>query len=383
MRTRTHRPADRRGFALAVALFALVVIGALIAGVFFASTQEYRVGSNSLTQQRAQAAAEFGLNRTVDLWDSQFYRTLATTGGSSTTTFDTLGANFTVRVTRLSNTTFLVLSEGRAGTYSANDARRRSSAVIRLDMPAMQFLGALTLRGTARIGGSSMISGMDQNPAGWNDCPTPSHHMPGVVVDSSHHINFTGNSYRVSGYPDSVAARPAAADTNTYFRYGDQNWNDIVRARDITIPSGNPGQIRPESLTTPTRTCNGNVITNWGSIARTTPAGICEGYYPIIYAENDLTLSSGSGQGILLVNGDLEVQGGFRFYGPVIVRGTLRTTGDGGHFYGGVMAANVEMNANIVLGDAEVRYSQCAINAALLGAATPSFLTQRAWAEVF
>ena len=38
----------REGFALAVAMVAIVVIGALIAGAFFTSTQEYRIGRNSL-----------------------------------------------------------------------------------------------------------------------------------------------------------------------------------------------------------------------------------------------------------------------------------------------------------------------------------------------
>ncbi len=37
---------DERGMALAVAIFALVVVGALVAGAFFAGTQEQRVGEN-------------------------------------------------------------------------------------------------------------------------------------------------------------------------------------------------------------------------------------------------------------------------------------------------------------------------------------------------
>jgi hypothetical protein len=36
----------REGMALAMAMFAIVVIGALIAGAFFATTQDYRFGRN-------------------------------------------------------------------------------------------------------------------------------------------------------------------------------------------------------------------------------------------------------------------------------------------------------------------------------------------------
>src|SRR5690242_10249921 len=48
----------REGFALAVAIGAIVVIGALIAGAFFASSQQFRVGRNTLLQTRARTAAE-------------------------------------------------------------------------------------------------------------------------------------------------------------------------------------------------------------------------------------------------------------------------------------------------------------------------------------
>ena len=51
---------DERGMALAVAIFALVVVGALVAGAFFAGTQEQRVGEN---QRRVQTS--FGRQRTT------------------------------------------------------------------------------------------------------------------------------------------------------------------------------------------------------------------------------------------------------------------------------------------------------------------------------
>ena len=58
----------REGFALAVAMIAIVVIGALIAGAFFTSTQDYRIARNSLTEQRAFAAAEAGATQPVQGW---------------------------------------------------------------------------------------------------------------------------------------------------------------------------------------------------------------------------------------------------------------------------------------------------------------------------
>src|SRR5260370_19477584 len=60
---------DERGMALAVAIFALVVVGALIAGAFFAGTQEQRVGENQHRVQTSFGVAEAGAQERVLSWD--------------------------------------------------------------------------------------------------------------------------------------------------------------------------------------------------------------------------------------------------------------------------------------------------------------------------
>ncbi len=60
---------DERGMALAVAIFALVVIGALVAGAFFAGTQEQRVGENQRRVQTSFGVAEAGAQERVLNWD--------------------------------------------------------------------------------------------------------------------------------------------------------------------------------------------------------------------------------------------------------------------------------------------------------------------------
>ena len=74
---------DERGMALAAAVFALVIIAALITGVFFAARQEMKIGENSLTAQRAFDAAEAGLNNTVSNWNTSAWNSMAT-GDSAT-----------------------------------------------------------------------------------------------------------------------------------------------------------------------------------------------------------------------------------------------------------------------------------------------------------
>jgi Tfp pilus assembly protein PilX len=60
---------DERGMALAVAIFALVVVGALVAGAFFAGTQEQRVGENQRRVQASFGVAEAGAQERVLSWD--------------------------------------------------------------------------------------------------------------------------------------------------------------------------------------------------------------------------------------------------------------------------------------------------------------------------
>ena len=88
---------------------------------------------------------------------------------------------------------------------------------------------------------------------------------------------------------------------------------------------------------------------NWGDPF--TPTSPCFSRFPIIHAQAGLTINGELGQGILLVEGDLAVQGGFEFFGIVMVRGKLKTNGTGGHFNGAVMAANVDLDDNTVIGD--------------------------------
>src|SRR5687767_10918261 len=62
---------DERGMALAVAIFALVVVGALVAGAFFAGTQEQRVGENQRRVHASFGVAEAGAQERVMTWNPE------------------------------------------------------------------------------------------------------------------------------------------------------------------------------------------------------------------------------------------------------------------------------------------------------------------------
>lgn len=383
---RDTRSRPRKGFALPLALGSMVVIGMILAGVFFAATQENRVGRNTVNQERAFRAAEFGVNNTYSAWNNQTMNALAQ-GGVTTIVHDSSAKGWidTIRVTRLNDNSYWLVSTAYSGS-GLTQARHRTSSAIRMGYPQINFLAALTVRGAIKIGGSSLTTGVDTPPPGW-DCPPPGPTRAGVATNDSTNINYSGcnNLSCVIGSPQ-ILQNAALADTATFFNYGaDANWASLTSMATLNYTgSWTLNGIGPAYNAA--GACNTAISTNWGDPNRATPAGKCEGYFPIIYfagGGNTVHITGGVGQGILLVDGDLVVDGGFQWFGPVIARGHVTTQGTGGHFNGAVMAADVDLEQNTVLGNAIIDYSSCTISEALVGSGIPKRIKGRAWADMF
>ncbi|MDT8341840.1 MAG: hypothetical protein RQ751_10035, partial [Longimicrobiales bacterium] len=192
------------------------------------------------------------------------------------------------------------------------------------------------------------------------------------------------NKFELLGSP-AVNEDPSLTSTSL-LDFGDLTWNELTSLRDITIPGGTTVTgTAPDSVQAGGQWfCNTANNTNWGDALN--PGGICGNYFPLIYAAGSMSINSnGVGQGILLVEGDLAVQGGFTFFGPVIVRGELKTAGTGGHFNGGVIAANVNLETTTVLGNALVQFSSCAVERAILnnaGLTRAQPLAERSWIDL-
>jgi len=374
----------RNGIAIIAALGGIVVIGALIAGVFFVSTQEREISGGTLVQERAFRAAELGLNTTLAEWDAPVMYALPI-GSITTRTYSGAGWVDTVTVTKLTESAYSMLSRATAGSGKRARTRKTTLLSIRLSSPDFDFLGALTVRGTTVIGGSSLINGQNTNPSGWSDCPATTDTLAGVAIADSTQISYSGctSGTCVTGSPK-ILQDPTAGDTTNYFTFGDEDWQTLTAAASKVIPGTSTfSQINPVLKD---GQCDKSVLANWGAPVHTDPANPCENYFPIIHAKGagtTLKLSGNKGQGILLVDGDLEISGGFEFYGPVIVRGRIKTTGTGGKLNGGVMAANVQLDQNTVLGDATITYSSCAVEKAIAGSANPRRIVERGWTEVY
>jgi hypothetical protein len=108
---------------------------------------------------------------------------------------------------------------------------------------------------------------------------------------------------------------------------------------------------------------------NWGtpdtSFGDTKPS-TCSVHNIVYYNTNgtDIKLAGGtSGCGILLVDGDLDVNGGFAWHGVVVVTGSLKYTGGGNKQVTGGMLAGEDADADVeVGGNASIVYCSSAVS---------------------
>ena len=372
---------SQQGVAMIMALGAIVIIGVLMGSVLFVSTQDYRVGSNTVRTARAAAAAELGLNRIPVDWNLADNARLKTGDTLKKAYTAPRGATANVVVTRLDGPFFWAVSEGYAGGMGSQaSARRRYGTLFRLNMPNMNFMGAITTQGNTTINGNVTVNGNDSIPGGWTGCSV-GQNVAGAAISPTTSATVNG-SVTLKGNP-TVLTTPAAADSNTYFNYGSSNYQSLAASANLTYAGG--------TLLTGVQplivggVCQANAIpANWGEPNHATPAGACDTYFPIIHVLGDLKVTTGRGQGILLVDGDFTVAGNFAFDGAVIARGGLKMTGTGNKITGAVMAASVSVDDSVSLaGNTSLLYSSCALQAALQSSAYPTQAMQRSWVDLY
>jgi Tfp pilus assembly protein PilV len=401
--TSSHRnrgrsaPRGRRGFAMMMALGALVIIAVLIAGSSYISLQETRLGQNQLVQSRAIAAAEYGLNKIQADWDKT--PNLQMVNGESYDMNYTVTGQGTcrVRMTRLNNETFWLVSEGRASAGDAisqnRTAVKRVGAVLRLRIPTIQADAAITAGGNVSVRGGADIYGNDLNPPEWStgECTGSLSNKAGVLVPPGSTVSTQGSS-TVNGSPawdtSSVAGNP-----ETYWGFGDENWETLVAQAKLAGTWFDGGgtignEIKPSTIS---GSCNKADKYNWGephrppADANETIVPECYNYFPIIYSKGSITLNGkGRGQGILLVEGNVTINGHFEWHGLIVVTNDIVRGNGSANVFGGVMARNeVKADESVISGTTTYQFSSCALERAMRGSAQVVQARDRAWAELY
>lgn len=375
----------RPGIALPIVLLATVVIGMLVAGAFFSSTQEYHAGRNAVNHGRALIEAENGLALVLAGWDSLLGDTRRDTGRieHSFTRHD--GINIRTVMRRLTPLAYWITSEATVAEGLPVQTARRVGAVIRLDLPNVRLPGALTVHlpeggGSGELGAGLRANGAETTPANWSDCGVGSPGLAGFVSDDPG--SWSSDSSCADGCfagDPPVLSEGWLADTVAVAVELDAVWGSLLSESTITLPGGTVlgaagSEIGPVEVD---GRCDGSVPSNWGDPGRSTS---CAGHFPVILAAGDLHVAGGAGQGVLLVEGDLTLSGGATFVGLVVVRGALRTLAPGPHIIGAVRVAGEEGARSSLAGGGRFEYSRCALMQAVAPHLAPR-VESRSWVE--
>jgi len=396
---------NERGMALAIAIVALVIVGALIAGALFSGTQEQRVAENVRRVQASFGVAEEGVYDIIRTWDSttagvrnqQTYAALYPYPAAPPSkdsvrmvrkTAKSKTGSYSGSLFKLNDELYLLDVSAQdtmslAGRIRGGGAGQRLGLLARIRPVSIDTRAAVTSGGDNVVVGSASIDGNDHPPTGWAGCPPLDSAKAGIRTQSSGTVSTSGHP-SINGNPP-VLKDPTLADSS-FTHYGDVTYADLAASANITLPAQNfSSSIGPVTVGT---ACDYSVQTNWGS--PTTPTGPCGSYFPIVRITGDGAVINGQeGQGVLLVDGGLSVQGGFQFFGIVIVKGSLKTSGGGGtpaHFWGTVMVQDTAQftdTTNNLSGAANLLYSKCAIIKALNKTGVGSMMRSRGWVQLY
>lgn len=366
---------SERGVALAVAIFAVVVIGMLVTGVFHASLVEQRTGENTLYAQQAFEAAESGMADALNNWNQSTYGGFPADTPQALATVTAGRTRYTPIITRLNNTLFLVAARGEQVDAGGRIlARRTLGTLARLSPTIVDVQAAVTSKGTVKVGGNATVDGNDHVPPGWTGCPPLGPAKAGVRTDGS--VTLIGGGTTL-GNPPNRTNDPTVVDslfTNPF--------NELKALRNVILTSENNNGMAPSATGTPLR-CNRTLMLNWGEPWNPGTVAQCRDYFPVIYRNGNLKVQNGRGQGILLVEGDFEVRGNFEFTGLIIATGMMKANGTGNKITGGVLAQNADLDDIALIGDPVVNYSSCAISRALSASAAVKPLTDRSWVQLY
>jgi Tfp pilus assembly protein PilX len=122
-------PPNRGGFALPAVLFALLLIAALIAGVFSGTTEETRMGTAAAARQTALIAAESAIEIGITALASWADESMGV-GETRQRRIEGLDAPIIVYITRLDSSLYWLVAD--AGRTSPNSGvTRRIGVVVR------------------------------------------------------------------------------------------------------------------------------------------------------------------------------------------------------------------------------------------------------------
>lgn len=353
---------DRRGFALITALLAVGIITvAVMAGLSLVSSERRAVDDQQL-QARALGVAQQGLDAYLRHPENTAFRPGRTThvppmdNDTAWIPVNAAAGDTAIIIPRLlhvststtSDTMYVVSSLGRhgAGRIQGTPAAQRAVAEIvtwtGATLPVKA--GWMSLSGLDKNGAAGTLSGIDDSST---PC-LPGGNLAGVMVPTS--PGYIGSQTPLSGSPplDSTTLGATPQTAAAYVSSLGIDWTDWSQG--LNLPNvwrtSDHGGAFP-SFSDPT-------------------------YYPIVYVDGAVSMLP-SGRGLLVVSGDMTMNGLTTWDGMVLVGGTVTANGDDN------IEGSVISGLNLVTGTPSVAagsigngtktivYNSCEVQKALAG----------------
>ena len=372
-----RRNLPRGGFALPAALFALVLVSALVAGALFVATEELRTGRGDGADQRALAAAEWALDRAILTWDVR--RNVTQPVGRTDTIAAEYGApndTTVVLATRVQRrAVWLTVTATRGGDGRSIPARHTVAASLRLANDPFPTSAALTSSGAVVVDGGIVDARAGDAPGESAICAEAAS-AAGIRVPDVSRVTCPACATSPGSGIFGVPPIDSSGITDSAFAgLVDATIAALARRASIDLPGGTM-TTRPSG----DAACDLADPLNWGDPGAASP---CSDWLPVIHVRGSVVLGAGSvGQGILVVDGSVRVEGEARFVGAVFARGDVTVSGVGAEIAGAVFAAprSSEAVSRITDGGA-VRFEPCAVQRASMITARLVRTPERWWVE--
>lgn len=346
---------DRRGMTLPLTLLMILMLSVIVAAGFNRVSAERRVNGDMSAQVAAYAIAQSGLEQYAANVTSAPPAVVADSvtglaGGKAYINMWLLQA-----AAGGNPATYVIVSRGVNTAAQRFDPRTP---------PAERTVAAYAQWQTASLGTSAAwtsITGLHKNGnsgslSGTDNCGAASA-VAGVAVPSSPGV--TGNSNPISGSPPiaSLGADVAAAAAAVPI-----NWDGIIN----------------QNLVTPNVTITSGT-TGWPTSAQWNDPN----YYPTIIVKTGTSANfslPSDGRGLLIVQGDLTINGNTTWKGAILVGGNLTSNGNNKVFGSVVTGLNVKLGLSVPArdvgnGNKTFQYDSCELAKAMNGLST--FVTLR------
>jgi len=307
----------------------------LITASFLLGRLESQSADNVLRSARAFEVAEAGLAFTQANWDPLF-DTLAVGGTATRQSAGVATASWHSTIQRLDNDLFFLRAEGAVAIPGVSWQAKRQLGLLLRWAAALPAAAALTVVDSIAWDGAGSVSGYSGTYPGWPPCPLDSVSALRVAPLTVMGLGGCPGPSCLRGAPPILVDTAFTGTVSSAL--APLTYATLATGASRT-PTGLITGIAP-SMTGQPPVCDWSDPLNWGEPNHGAPMP-CTSLLPVIHAPGDLVVSGGRGQGILLVDGDLVLEGSFEFSGLVIVQGHLWSGVGGAHITGAVIARSL------------------------------------------